>query len=134
MPVRRVLEHGQITIPKPIRQILGLKKGDMAEVELEGDTIVITPKKLVKSHGTPQPQQELPERLTNPRYGEKALEAALHKRADNAVSLEEVRKITANLPSLSRLIAEDRDADRAASLRQQHRAVSVGDAKDGTPA
>ncbi len=111
MPVRRVLEHGQITIPKKIRQLLGLKKGDLAEVGLQGDTIVITPKKLVAHRVVTQSPKELPERLTNPRYGEQALEAALRKRAEEAPSLEEVRKITAKLPSLSRLIAEERDAD-----------------------
>ena len=48
MPVVRVMAHGQVTIPKEIRDTLGLKKGDLAEAELRGDEIVITPKKLVK--------------------------------------------------------------------------------------
>ena len=111
MPVRRVLEHGQITIPKMIRQVLGLKKGDMAEFELEGDIILITPKKLVGHRVMTNPKEDLPARLTNPHYGEDALESALRKRAADAPSLAEVRKITAKVPSLSRLIAEDRDAD-----------------------
>ena len=109
MPVRRVLQHGQITIPKKIRQVLGLKKGDMAEVELEGETIVITPQKLVELSAVTHLKENLPERLTNPRYGEEALERALHKKAIDAPSLAQVRKITANVPSLSGLIAEDRD-------------------------
>ena len=48
MPTVRLLEHGQVTIPKRFREALGLQKGDMAEAELEGQRIVITPKKLVK--------------------------------------------------------------------------------------
>ena len=47
MPVVRLLDHGQVTIPKRFREALGLKKGDVAEAELEGERIVITPKKLV---------------------------------------------------------------------------------------
>ena len=48
MPVVKILQHGQITIPKRFRETLNLKKGDLAEAELEGERIVITPKKLVK--------------------------------------------------------------------------------------
>ena len=48
MPIVRVLQHGQVTIPKKIREALGLKKGDLAEAELEGERIVITPKRLVR--------------------------------------------------------------------------------------
>ena len=31
MAIAKILEHGQITIPKPIRESLGLKKGDVVE-------------------------------------------------------------------------------------------------------
>ena len=48
MSVVKIMQHGQVTIPKEIRNALGLKKGDLAEAELRGDEIVITPKKLVK--------------------------------------------------------------------------------------
>ncbi len=48
MPTVKIMQHGQITIPKKFREILGLKKGDLAEAELEGERLVITPKKLVK--------------------------------------------------------------------------------------
>ncbi len=48
MPIVRIMQHGQITIPKKFREILGLEKGDLAEAELEGGKIVITPKRLVK--------------------------------------------------------------------------------------
>lgn len=48
MPIVKILQHGQITLPKKFRETLGLEKGDLAEAELEGDRIVITPKRLVR--------------------------------------------------------------------------------------
>ena len=47
MSVVKIMGHGQVTIPKEIRDALGLKKGDLAEAELRGNEIVITPKRLV---------------------------------------------------------------------------------------
>lgn len=49
MAIAKILEHGQITIPKSIRENLGLKKGDVVDARIEGDCIVITPRKLVAS-------------------------------------------------------------------------------------
>ncbi|RKU19700.1 hypothetical protein C6503_07245 [Candidatus Poribacteria bacterium] len=49
MAIAKILEHGQITIPKPIRESLGLKKGDVVDARIEGDSVVITPQKLVTS-------------------------------------------------------------------------------------
>lgn len=48
MPIVRLMENGQVTIPKKFREVLGLRKGDLAEAELDGERIVITPKKSVK--------------------------------------------------------------------------------------
>jgi AbrB family looped-hinge helix DNA binding protein len=45
MPIVKVMQHGQITIPKKIRELLGLKEGDLADAELKGERIVITPKR-----------------------------------------------------------------------------------------
>lgn len=36
-----VAERGQITLPKPVRDALGLVKGTKLKVELEGDRIVL---------------------------------------------------------------------------------------------
>lgn len=55
MAIAKVLERGQITIPKPIRESLGLKKGDVVDARLEGDCVVITPQKLV----TPEDWEKL---------------------------------------------------------------------------
>ena len=49
MVIAKILGHGQITIPKPIRESLGLKKGDVVDARIEGDCVVITPRKLVTS-------------------------------------------------------------------------------------
>ena len=46
MPVMKITENGQITIPKKIRDELGLKKGDLVEAERKDNQILITPKKL----------------------------------------------------------------------------------------
>jgi len=48
MPIVKIMQHGQITIPKKFREALGLKERDVAEAELAEDRIVITPKRLVK--------------------------------------------------------------------------------------
>ena len=45
MPTVKILEHGQVTIPKKFRDIFGIKAGDMADVDIEGDRIVFIPKK-----------------------------------------------------------------------------------------
>jgi len=42
------MQHGQITIPKKIQDVLGIEEGDLAEVNLEGEKIVIVPKRLIK--------------------------------------------------------------------------------------
>ena len=45
MAVTKIRERGQITIPKQIRESLGLKKGDVVDARIEGDCVVITPQK-----------------------------------------------------------------------------------------
>ena len=37
-----VAERGQITLPKPVRDALGLAKGSVLKVELEGGRIVLS--------------------------------------------------------------------------------------------
>ncbi len=49
MAIAKILEYGQITIPKPIRESLGLKKGDVVDARIEGDCVVIMPQKRVTS-------------------------------------------------------------------------------------
>jgi AbrB family looped-hinge helix DNA binding protein len=47
MPVVKILRHGQITLPKEIRKILGVGEGDLLEVGLENARVVLQPKVLV---------------------------------------------------------------------------------------
>jgi antitoxin PrlF len=47
MPVVKILRHGQITLPKEIRKILGVEEGDLLEVGLENARVFLQPKILV---------------------------------------------------------------------------------------
>ena len=47
MPVVKILRHGQITLPKEIRKILGVEEGDLLEVGLENARVFLQPKVLV---------------------------------------------------------------------------------------
>ena len=47
MPVVKVRERYQLTIPEEIRERLGLEVGDYVELSLKGEVALITPKKLV---------------------------------------------------------------------------------------
>jgi len=47
MPVVKILRHGQITLPKEIRKILGVEEGDLLEVGLENARVVLQPKVLI---------------------------------------------------------------------------------------
>jgi AbrB family looped-hinge helix DNA binding protein len=47
MPVVKILRHGQITLPKEIRRILGVAEGDLLEVGFENTRVFLQPKVLV---------------------------------------------------------------------------------------
>jgi len=47
MPVVKILRHGQITLPKEIRKILGVEEGDLIEIGLENARVFLQPKILV---------------------------------------------------------------------------------------
>ena len=47
MPVVKILRHGQITLPKEIRKILGVEEGDLLELGLEDAKIFLKPKVLM---------------------------------------------------------------------------------------
>jgi AbrB family looped-hinge helix DNA binding protein len=46
MPYVKVLRGGQITMPKPLRQALEIKEGDVLEVEMKNHKVVLKPKAL----------------------------------------------------------------------------------------
>ncbi len=43
----KVTRHGQITLPVAVRRAVSVEEGDYIEVRVEGDVIVLTPKKLI---------------------------------------------------------------------------------------
>lgn len=47
MAVVKILRHGQITLPKEIRKILGVEEGDLLELGLEDTKVFLKPKVLV---------------------------------------------------------------------------------------
>ena len=47
MPVVKILRHGQITLPKEIRKILGVEEGDLLELGMENTKVFLKPKVLV---------------------------------------------------------------------------------------
>jgi AbrB family looped-hinge helix DNA binding protein len=50
MPLAKVKQKGQVTIPADIRVELGLVEGDYVEVTRDGAHIVLTPKEMVDRH------------------------------------------------------------------------------------
>ncbi len=47
MAVVKILRHGQITLPKEVRKILGVEEGDLLELGMEDTKIFLKPKVLV---------------------------------------------------------------------------------------
>jgi AbrB family looped-hinge helix DNA binding protein len=47
MPFVKVLRGGQITMPKELREVLEIKEGDILEVQMEKNKMVLKPKVLV---------------------------------------------------------------------------------------
>ena len=52
MSVVKVLRHGQITLPKTLREELDIKEGDILEIELEKSRLILTTKILVDKEET----------------------------------------------------------------------------------
>ena len=50
MPLAKLKQKGQVTIPAAIRDELGLREGDYVEIAREADHIVLTPKDVVDRH------------------------------------------------------------------------------------
>jgi AbrB family looped-hinge helix DNA binding protein len=44
MPLVKVVRNGQITIPKDLRAVLGIREGDFLEIKLNGSNLLIKPK------------------------------------------------------------------------------------------
>mgnify|MGYP001606766640 FL=1 len=59
MLVIKVLRHGQITLPKELREVLGVKEGDILEAEMKENQMVLKPKILIDK--IPESEFELSE-------------------------------------------------------------------------
>lgn len=42
-----ILSKGIITIPKKMRELVGIKEGDIAKIKVEGNTIIIEPREQI---------------------------------------------------------------------------------------
>jgi len=47
MPFVKVLRGGQITMPKELREVLEIKEGDILEVQMQKNKVVLKPKILI---------------------------------------------------------------------------------------
>jgi len=47
MPLVKVLRNGQVTLPKGVRKVLGIKEGDVLEVDFGKVGVVLKPKILI---------------------------------------------------------------------------------------
>jgi AbrB family looped-hinge helix DNA binding protein len=43
----KITRNGQVTLPSSIRKKLGVDEGDIVEIEIVNDTVVLVPKKLI---------------------------------------------------------------------------------------
>ena len=43
----KVTRHGQITLPSEVRRAMEIEEGDLIEVRVQNDNVVLTPKRLV---------------------------------------------------------------------------------------
>jgi AbrB family looped-hinge helix DNA binding protein len=50
MPLARLKQKGQVTIPASIRHEIGLGEGDYVEITCEESRIVLTPKAIIDRH------------------------------------------------------------------------------------
>lgn len=52
MPMIKVLRNGQVTLPKGLRKVLGIKEGDVLEVDFNKAGVLLKPKVLVDKEST----------------------------------------------------------------------------------
>lgn len=57
MPFVKVLRHGQVTVPKPLRKTLGIEEGDVLEVVAKNNGILFKPKILLDKKTHPGKKQ-----------------------------------------------------------------------------
>ena len=58
MPTSKLGQHGEVVIPKDIREKLGLEEGDLIDVRQNRGAVVIRPRKPLDSEDTFTPEEE----------------------------------------------------------------------------
>ncbi len=43
----KVTRHGQVTLPAPVRKKLGIEEGDLIEIDIIDEKVVLVPKRLI---------------------------------------------------------------------------------------
>ena len=100
MPLAKMKPKGQITIPKPVRDQLGLSEGDLVEIEVEGGRGIIMPQRVVPA--APAPKLSPKEQRALTRAKKKI--AAINEDMVNSRGLTDDE---ANVAAKAGLIAED---------------------------
>ena len=67
MPLVKIKEKGQVTLPAKIRERRGLRAGDYMEVQEEGNRIVLIPQEIAPRH--PEIDKAISEGLADVRAG-----------------------------------------------------------------
>ena len=92
MPLAKVKQKGQVTIPVEIREELGLAEGDYVEVKQEERRIVLTPKEIVDRH--PRIDAALAERLVDVCAGRVSPKFASVKECEAWLKTEEGKRFS----------------------------------------
>ena len=100
MPLAKMKPKGQITIPKPVRDQLGLSEGDLVEIDVEGGRGIIIPQRVVAA--APAPRLSAKEQRALARATKKI--AAVNEDMVNSRGLTEDE---AGVAAKAGLIAED---------------------------
>ena len=88
MPMLRVRDKAQITLPVTMRRALGIKPGDYLEAEIQGNKLMLTPQIFVAKS----------EPVTLSQQGEQMLEEALDDiQAGHVKEYDDVESLIANL-------------------------------------
>lgn len=93
MPLAKVKQKGQVTIPATIREEVGLHEGDYVEVKREGSRIVLTPQEIAPRH--PDIDAALAEALDDERAGRVSPKFASTEEFEAWLKTEEGKKFTA---------------------------------------
>lgn len=100
MPLAKLKPKGQITIPKPVRDQLGLAEGDLVEIAVQGGRGIIMPQRVVAAAPAPKLAAKEQQALTRARKKIVAIN-------EDMVTSRGLTEAEANVAVKAGLIAED---------------------------